>query len=113
MHSYLRSARINSGKTIEEIASHLRIKKEYLLALEESNFSLMPGEIYARGYLKLYADYLGLSLESTGNNVKFCDQPTESLDKETPSAPKYKIYVAIISAVLLVLTILLYDSITK
>ncbi len=62
MSSLLKHARLESGKTIEEAASCLKIKKQYLVALEEEKLELIPGEVYVKGYLKLYSNYLGVSL---------------------------------------------------
>ena len=38
----------------------MKIRKKYLIALEEENFDVLPGEIYVKGYLKLYLDYLNI-----------------------------------------------------
>jgi cytoskeletal protein RodZ len=71
MLSPLKQARLDSGKTIEQISSDLSIRKQYLLALEEGNFKSLP-EVYAKGYLKLYANYLGVV------------NPSEEEDKNIP-----------------------------
>lgn len=68
MHEILKQTRLNLGYDISDIAKQLYIKEEYLIALEENNFDVIPGKTYVNGYLKLYANYLGVNLQNTYNN---------------------------------------------
>lgn len=61
MESLLKKAREGSGYSLEEIEKKTKIRKKYLLALEEGNLSEVPGEAYAKGYLKIYSDFLGVN----------------------------------------------------
>lgn len=56
----LSEARVRRGETLDEVAAVLRIRREYLAALEEGNWSGMPGEVYGEGFLRSYARYLDL-----------------------------------------------------
>lgn len=56
----LQDTREQLGWTLMDIGSALRIRPEYLAALERDDISDMPGSAYAMGFLKSYADYLGL-----------------------------------------------------
>ncbi len=56
----LRTARLLGRKTIEEASRETRIRREYLLALEEERFGLLSGDVYVRGTLRSYAGYVGL-----------------------------------------------------
>jgi len=56
----LRTAREKRGKTLRDVADYLRIRMLYLEALEESRFKDLPGPAYALGFLRSYANYLGL-----------------------------------------------------
>ncbi|AFB21450.1 helix-turn-helix domain-containing protein [Rickettsia canadensis] len=60
MSSMLKQIRLDSGKTLNQVSSDLKIRKKYLIALEEGDFDVLPGEVYVRGYLKLYLDYLNV-----------------------------------------------------
>ncbi|AAL03711.1 helix-turn-helix domain-containing protein [Rickettsia conorii] len=60
MSSMLKQIRLESGKTLNQVSSDLKIRKKYLVALEEGDFDVLPGEVYVRGYLKLYLDYLNV-----------------------------------------------------
>lgn len=57
----LRAARIEQGaKPIADIAHDLRIRPHLLDALENDDYDQLPGLIYAAGFLRSYAQYLGL-----------------------------------------------------
>lgn len=56
----LRTAREARGLSIEYIADETNIAKRYLTALENEDFSVFPGEPYIIGFLRNYAEYLGL-----------------------------------------------------
>ncbi|MGN0929501.1 MAG: helix-turn-helix domain-containing protein [Alphaproteobacteria bacterium] len=57
----LKKKREESGKTIEYISDYLRIKSQYLKALEEDNFNALPGQAYVIGFIKSYANFLNIS----------------------------------------------------
>ncbi len=59
----LKEARQNKGVSLEEVEEELRIRTKYLQALEEEDFSIMPPEVYVKGFLRNYAIYLGLDPE--------------------------------------------------
>ncbi|MDO8615171.1 MAG: helix-turn-helix domain-containing protein [Dehalococcoidia bacterium] len=56
----LRRARLAKGITIEDAERVTRIPRKYLEALELENFTILPAPVYARGFLRSYAGYLGL-----------------------------------------------------
>ena len=56
----LRRARTAKGITLEDAERVTRIPRKYLEALEIENFSILPAPVYARGFLRSYAGYLGL-----------------------------------------------------
>lgn len=47
------------GWKLTDIAEALRIRVEYLMALEAGSLEGLPGPAYAMGFLRAYADYLG------------------------------------------------------
>jgi hypothetical protein len=51
------------GLTIEQVASATRIRAEFLRALEADQPGRLPAPVYAKGYLRTYARYLGLDPE--------------------------------------------------
>jgi cytoskeleton protein RodZ len=56
----LRAARLARGEDLYDIADILRIRPLYLEALERGDLGPIPGRPYAFGFLKSYADYIGL-----------------------------------------------------
>jgi len=60
---WLRRAREARKLTLDEVEQALRIRSRYLQALEVGDFSALPGEIQARGFLRNYARFLGLPVE--------------------------------------------------
>jgi cytoskeleton protein RodZ len=56
----LRRRREALGLDLADVAAALRIKPAYLLALEAGHPSELPGAVYAIGFIRAYADYLGL-----------------------------------------------------
>jgi transcriptional regulator with XRE-family HTH domain len=58
--SELRETRLRLGLTLEQVETATRIRPRYLEALEEERFDELPGEAYAKGFLRTYADHLGL-----------------------------------------------------
>jgi cytoskeleton protein RodZ len=56
----LREARERQGLGYPEIELATKIRGKYIRALEEEDFTSIPGDAYIRGFLRTYADYLGL-----------------------------------------------------
>jgi cytoskeleton protein RodZ len=56
----LREARTRRGLSPADVHRAIRIRERYLTALEEERWDMLPGEAYVRGFLKTYADFLGL-----------------------------------------------------
>jgi Helix-turn-helix domain len=56
----LREARLRQGLEFPEIEQATKIRGKYLRALEEEQFEVLPAQTYVKGFLRSYADYLGL-----------------------------------------------------
>jgi cytoskeleton protein RodZ len=56
----LREARIRQGLDLAEIERATKIRGRYLKALEDEQFEILPAQTYVKGFLKSYADHLGL-----------------------------------------------------
>jgi hypothetical protein len=59
----LREARERQGLGYPEIELATKIRAKYIRALEEEDFDALPGDTYVRGFLRTYADFLGLDGE--------------------------------------------------
>ena len=56
----LREARARQGLDLPQAELATKIRAKYLRALEEEQFDSLPAETYVRGFLRAYADFLGL-----------------------------------------------------
>lgn len=59
----LRRARMRKGLTLLDVETVLHIRMAYLEAIEEGNFSIIPGHVYTKGFIRNYAEYVGLDGE--------------------------------------------------
>lgn len=56
----LSEARRQLGLSLEEVAEKIRVRREFLEALEDMNVKLLPGKAYALAFLRSYARALGI-----------------------------------------------------
>jgi cytoskeleton protein RodZ len=68
----LQERREDLGLDLDEIGAMLRIKPAYLAALEQGRSDDLPGPAYAIGFVRAYADFLGLNTEQI--LVRFKDE---------------------------------------
>jgi cytoskeletal protein RodZ len=84
----LRAARERQGIGLPEAELATKIRVKYIRALEEEDFEALPADTYARGFLRTYADYLGLDGEiyvdeyaSRFHNAELDDEPRSARSK--------------------------------
>ena len=77
--SSLREARMRRGLSPEDVQKALRIRDRYLYALEEERWQLLPGDAYVKGFLRMYAEFLGLdgNLYIDEYNARFASHEDE------------------------------------
>ncbi|WP_397537577.1 RodZ domain-containing protein [Rummeliibacillus pycnus] len=56
----LKEARMSKGYSLDDLQEITKIQKRYLSAIEEGNYSVMPGSFYVRAFIKQYAEAVGL-----------------------------------------------------
>lgn len=56
----LREARLRQGLDLARVEDDTKIRAKYLQGLEDERFEVLPSETYVKGFLRTYADYLGL-----------------------------------------------------
>lgn len=59
----LKRARLEKKLEFEEIEKTLKIRKKFLIALEENSWEKLPSLPYIKGFLRNYSNYLGLKPE--------------------------------------------------
>jgi cytoskeletal protein RodZ len=79
--SQLREARESLGIQLDEAARVTRIGKNYLIAIEGEMFEKLPSAAYVKGFLRVYATFLGLS----GDEIVACYDKSLSSRQTQPS----------------------------
>ncbi|WP_187254429.1 helix-turn-helix domain-containing protein [Alkalicoccus halolimnae] len=75
----LKKARQEKGVSLDELQQKTKIQKRYLEAIEAGNYSEMPGDFYARAFIKSYAEAVGLhSAELFEEHAEELPQPKRS-----------------------------------
>ncbi len=112
----LKTAREKKGKSLEDFANLLKIRYEYLKAIENEDYQFISGEVFVKGYMRIYATALGLDsdyiLDLYKKQISTSQQTEQPVRVKTWRLPKvYKFPAIIISVVLIVLfLILLFNS---
>lgn len=69
MGRILRDARLARGLSLGDIEQATRINRLYLEALEGARFEVIPAPVYARGFMRSYARYLGMDPETAVDTI--------------------------------------------
>jgi cytoskeletal protein RodZ len=82
----LRSAREAQGKSLDDAAVATRIRSRYLEALEQEQFGELGGSVYAKGFLRSYAGYLGVDPAPLLEAYRAQETPEAPLFEHAPKA---------------------------
>lgn len=105
-----REARTRSGKTIEEAVRETKIAKKYLNAIENENFDIFPGETYLIGFLRNYAQFLGLDPDEMVlkyKDYKIQEQPAP-IEQLTARPRNTKRYFLVVVICVMIVSVVLY-----
>jgi len=104
-------ARETKGISIDQIASETRISTRFLLAIENEQFHLLPGGIFNRGFIRAYAEKVGLDpnqavadYERLGGSGETSEDP--GMETAGPAKRDRRLYPAAIGGLLLLIIIL-------
>ncbi|HAV76584.1 MAG TPA: hypothetical protein DCX53_04440, partial [Anaerolineae bacterium] len=75
----LKTAREEKHLTFEKVFQATRIRTSYLQALESDDLSSMPSPVQARGYLRNYAEFLGLDIDQMLEDVRFTPSSADEI----------------------------------
>jgi cytoskeleton protein RodZ len=109
----LRQAREAHGYSIEQVARDTHISRQYLEALELENFAILPGDTYVVGFLRNYAEYLGLNPEelvTLYKNIRIQEQPmpmSELLERPRERSPSRTLLIVLGAVVLVAAAVIL------
>ena len=98
----LRDAREARGIALEQAERETRIRAKYISAIEDDKPAILPGPVYARGFVRNYAAYLGVDVNEALELFDEQSQPTRNKirvargepippKKEVPASKKYSI----------------------
>ena len=107
-----KEARVESGKSIDDAVKETKIAKKYLLAIENENFDIFPGETYLIGFIRNYSQFLGLDpdemvLKYRDYKIQEQPAPIEQLTAKNSTLKRFILigitFVIIVSSVLYIL----------
>ncbi|MFO7151796.1 MAG: DUF4115 domain-containing protein [Bacillota bacterium] len=127
---YLRSLRLEKNISLEEIYQETKIRIKYLKAIEDGDFEAIPGgEVYLKGFLKNYAEAIGIdsseilkkykeisapkSEESSQEKAENSEEILVEREKATSKASKMKIPLLIGVLVLIIALVFIALSTAK
>lgn len=73
--------------TLEKVAEATRLRLHYLQALENDDYSIMSSAAQGRGFLRLYADFLGINLDAAVEEARHTDSPAPVPDAAPEPTP--------------------------
>jgi cytoskeleton protein RodZ len=87
----LREARLRQSLELPEIEQATKVRARYLRALEEEQFDSLPAPTYVKGFLRTYADYLGMDgqLYVDEYNSRYIIGEDEPPLRRSAAAPRY------------------------
>jgi helix-turn-helix protein len=84
--STLREARMRAQIDITEVETRTKIRAKYLRAIENEEWDLLPGPVYAKSFLRTYGDFLGLDSRMLVDEFRRrYERPSDS--EQRPLAP--------------------------
>lgn len=108
----LKTTREKKNIPLEQISQITKIPLIYLQAIEHEQYQLLPQGIFAKGFLKSYADTVGvdsneiLDIFKALNNEK---QPSKQIDQPKADSAQAKTFIIIgFSIILLIAAIILF-----
>jgi cytoskeletal protein RodZ len=85
---FLEQRRKERGLSLEEVEQATKIRKRYLHGLEREDYAVLPAGVYAQGFLKTYANYLGLDGEALSRQLKSRRKPRRERGINYKSGPE-------------------------
>ncbi len=99
----LKDTREQKNITIEQVVQDTHISRRLIAAMEEERFNEFAGDTYLMGFLKNYANYLGIDgpqLVQRYRNLKTQEQPAPIADLLEMKRPKKKIIIPLVAAII-------------
>jgi hypothetical protein len=86
----LREARARRKLSYDQVEAETKIRAKYIRCMEDEQFDVLPSGTYVRGFLRTYADYLGLDgqLYVDEYSSRFGDLPEERASRRRERPPQ-------------------------
>jgi len=102
---------LQKGFSLEEVSGRLKVRLEYLRALEDEDYVLLPGGIYGKIFLKKYVNFLGLDYKNIVKNfVKerkiYLSEADDVFSKKVIKRHKLIIFPKVFRNILIILAII-------
>ncbi|MCP5468662.1 MAG: helix-turn-helix domain-containing protein [Deltaproteobacteria bacterium] len=101
--AYLKHQRELRGIPLEEISKHSLIRMEFLQAIEQEQFVKLPGLAFAKGYLRAYANYIGLDAEDVLLRFESRYAYLKRDNKKLESIPWLSIFLSLVVVIFVVI----------
>ena len=94
----LRQAREKQGLTIADVAGETSIREAYLEAIEKGNYDELPGDVYAKGFIRNYSKFLQIDGDAllqeynAERKIVTVVQPADVPQAQEPVKPKKSIF---------------------
>lgn len=85
----LREARERSGYSLQQFEAHTRVHRRHLAALEQNQWSALPSRIFAIGYVRAYAQALGLDEHHAVERLKR-ESPDSTVPLQAPTGVDFQ-----------------------
>lgn len=106
----LKSERERQGLSLETIEEETKIRKLYLQAIENEQFSSLPPRVYSVGFVKRYAKFLGLNEIELAKEFQYLAYGKEEVQEEIvlPHEPKKSLPLKNIAAAAIFLLVAIW-----
>jgi cytoskeleton protein RodZ len=106
--TWLRRQREARDINLRDVAERTKISLRYLEAMEDDRFEVLPAPVFAKGFLREYARYVGLSPDEVVNHYLSVQQPPggeqgDSARREGRSAASWPRWASLVGAVAVLL----------
>ena len=88
----LERTRRERGLSLHDVENATKIRTRYLEGLEREDYSMLPDQVYVQGFLKTYANYLGLDGEGLAQDFRDRRAPRRErgINHERPRSSEFE-----------------------
>ncbi len=106
----LRQARSLLNLSLKQVADKTGIKEEYLIYMENENFSALPSGLYGKNFIKRYAEFLKINPSEIINKTPFVDKELQDdpFSKKILKSKNFLVFPKIVRNLLLILVIIVF-----